>query len=98
MYVNNQLETISDYQKNCFHSKEDVLRISDQLESVSTKQKTYCSQTIGSNKYENIYNDNYVRQKQNRRLKYELKREKSKKGKSYLGLRVFFSVLMRTTF
>lgn len=79
MYVNNQLEIISDYKKNCFHSKEDVLRISDQLESVSTKLKTYCSQTIGSNKY-------------------ELKKEKSKKGESYLGLRVFFSVLMRTTF
>ncbi|VDI30319.1 Hypothetical predicted protein [Mytilus galloprovincialis] len=70
---------LPDYQKNGFHLKEDIFRISDQLESLSTELKTYRSKTIGPTKIENIFHDNHVLQKQNRRLKSELKKEKSQK-------------------
>ncbi|XP_071170867.1 uncharacterized protein [Mytilus edulis] len=80
---------LPDYQKNGFHLKEDIFRISDQLEILSTELKTCRSKTIGPTKNENVFHDNHVLQKQNRRLKSELKREKSKKDKSYLGIFLF---------
>ncbi|CAG2186468.1 unnamed protein product [Mytilus edulis] len=66
---------LPEYHMNGFHLKGNILRMSDQLESLSTKLKSYCSQTIGPTKSENIYHANYVLQKLNRRLKSELKKK-----------------------
>ncbi|CAC5425008.1 unnamed protein product [Mytilus coruscus] len=70
-------------QKDSFHSKEDILRISDQLEMLSAKMKSYCSPTVEPKKYENVYNDYpyYVLKDENRRLKYKPQKEKEKSEK-----------------
>ncbi|CAG2221328.1 unnamed protein product [Mytilus edulis] len=76
-------KSTKDDQTNILHLTKDISRISNQLESLSTKMNSYSSATDGSQTCENI-NTNYlyyVIQEENRRLKDELKITKTRKGK-----------------
>ncbi|XP_071166321.1 uncharacterized protein [Mytilus edulis] len=75
-------KSTKDDQTNILHLTKDISRISNQLESLSTKMNSYSSATDGSQTCENI-NTNYlyyVIQEENRRLKDELKITKSRKN------------------
>lgn len=71
-----------DDQKNDDQLAEDMLRISRQLESLSTDMRTYFLQTDGQEKTEKCNNDYlyYILQYENRRLKTELQHATVEKG------------------
>lgn len=71
-----------DDQKKDDQLAEDMLRISRQLESLSTEMRTYFPQTDGQEKTEKCNNDYlyYILQYENRRLKTELQHATVEKG------------------